>query len=81
MVKVQLLYTDRCTRCPAVKEMFRDLQKQFNFDYEEIDALSERGQEIVSKHNIMSVPTILINGEVVFNGVPTREKIITEIMK
>ena len=79
MVKVQVVYTQACHFCPPVKELFRSLKKKYDFDYEEIDATTEKGQELVQKHMIMSVPTILINGTVAFVGVPPKEKAIEAI--
>lgn len=81
MVKVQVLYTQGCPYCPAAKDLFRGLQKKYKFDYEEIDATTKEGQELVIKHGIMSVPTVLIDDKVVFVGVPSKEKAIAAITK
>lgn len=79
MVKVQLVYTKHCVYCPAAKSLFKDLKKNYKFDYEEIDAMSPEGQEIVSKFNIMSVPSIIIDNKLAFTGVPTKDKVIESI--
>lgn len=79
MVKVQLVYTQSCPFCPSAKELFRSLKKEYKFDYEEIDAMTEKGQQLVQKHMIMSVPTIVINDTVAFVGVPSREKAIAAV--
>ena len=79
MAKVQVIYTQMCPHCPAAKELFRDLKKGYKFDYEEIDAMTEKGQELVNKHRIMSVPTVIINNKVAFIGVPPKEKAIAAI--
>lgn len=79
MAKVQVVYTQRCPHCPATKELFRDLKKEYDFDYEEIDAMTEKGQELVDKHGIMSVPTTIVNDKVAFIGVPPKEKAIAAI--
>lgn len=79
MVKVQLVYTKNCPYCPAAKEVFRELKKQYKFDYEEIDAVTSVGQKLVEKHNIMSVPTVIINDAVAFVGAPSKEKAIQAI--
>ena len=79
MVKVQVVYTKACPFCPATKELFRNLKKEYKFDYEEIDALTEKGQELVQKHMIMSVPTTIINDKIAFVGVPPKEKAIAAI--
>lgn len=79
MVKVQLVYTKTCVYCPIAKSLFKDLKKQYKFDYEEIDGTSPEGQKMVSKYSIMSVPTIIVDGKVRFNGVPARDKAIVAV--
>ena len=79
MVKVQLIYTKMCPHCPPAKELFRELKKEYRFDYEEIDAMTPEGQELVEKYSIMSVPTVVINDTVAFVGVPSKEKAIQAI--
>jgi thioredoxin 1 len=74
MKKVQLVYTKACAYCPAAKALWKELQKKHKFDYEEVDAVSPKGQELVQKFGIMSVPTTVIDGKVEFIGVPSKEK-------
>jgi len=81
MVIVQLLYTERCPNCPPAKELFRNLKKNYEFEYEEIDAMSEKGRELAIKHNIRAVPTILIDDKIVFIGAPSKDKAIAAIKK
>ena len=81
MVKVQLVYTKQCVYCPSAKILFKDLKKQYKFDYEEIDAMSPEGQKLVSKYSIMSVPTILVDNRVQWVGVPQKDKVIAVIGK
>ena len=79
MVKVQLVYTKMCPHCPPAKELFRELEKEYRFDYKEIDAMTPEGQKLVEKHSIMSVPTVIINDTVAFVGLPSKEKAIQAI--
>ncbi|MBI2547313.1 MAG: thioredoxin family protein [Candidatus Aenigmarchaeota archaeon] len=79
MVKVQLVYTKSCVYCPIAKGLFKDLKKQYKFDYEEIDAMSPEGQKMASKFSIMSVPTIVVDGKVQWVGVPQKDKVISVI--
>lgn len=79
MVKVQLVYTKSCIYCPSAKAVFKDLKKQYKFDYEEIDAMSQEGQKLVSKYSIMSVPTILVDNVVKWTGVPQKDKVIAVV--
>ncbi|MBU5537358.1 MAG: thioredoxin family protein [Candidatus Aenigmatarchaeota archaeon] len=81
MVKVQLVYTKSCVYCPIAKAMFRDLKKQYKFDYEEIDATSPEGQKLVAKYSIMAVPTIIVDNVVKWVGVPQKDKVIAVLGK
>ena len=47
--------------------------------FKEINISYPEGQRKASELNIMSVPTIAIDGEVVFMGRTSREEIIREI--
>ena len=76
MVKVQLVYTKQCIYCPSAKAIFKDLKKQYKFDYEEIDAMSPEGQKLVSKYSIMSVPSIIVDSKLQWTGVPQKDKVI-----
>lgn len=84
MVKVTVLTTKSCVYCPTAKKLWQDIKKDHKFDYEEVDALSERGQQIVERYGIMSVPTTLIekNGktEVAFTGIPDKQKAISKVV-
>lgn len=80
MVKVILLYTQRCPHCPAAKELWRKLKEKYDFEYEEIDAMTNTGRELAMKHRILGVPTTIINGKVAFVGVPDESK-AEEIVK
>ena len=74
MTKVQLLTLKTCVYCPSAKKMWQDLKKDHSFDYEEIDATSDKGQDLVQRHGVMSVPTTIIDGKVAFVGVPEKGK-------
>ncbi|TAL47549.1 thioredoxin family protein [archaeon] len=73
-MKVQVVYTKSCVYCPSTKALWKELQKKHKFDYEEIDAATPKGQEMVQKFSIMSVPTTIIDGKVEFIGMPNRAK-------
>ena len=74
MRKVQLVFTKTCVYCGPTKAIWHDLQKKFKFEYEEIDAETEKGQILVQKFKIMAVPTTIIDGKVRFIGLPNRSK-------
>ncbi len=59
------------------------MQRQYEFEYEEVDGMSEKGQKLVQKFSIMSVPATIIEekgkGRIAFVGVPSKEKAIQAI--
>ncbi len=79
MVKVQLVYTKTCVWCPMAKELFKELKGEYNFDYEEVDAMSPEGQKLVTRFFIMAVPVVIVDDKVKFVGMPTRERAIDAI--
>jgi glutaredoxin len=81
MVKVTLVKTKTCVYCPTASKLWQDLNKSENFEYEEVDAMSEKGQELVSKYSIMSVPTTIIDGKVTFVGIPDKAKALEAVKK
>lgn len=81
MVKVTLVKTKTCPYCPSASKLWQELQKTEKFEYEEVDAMTEKGQQIVSKLGIMSVPTTIIDDKVVFVGVPDKQKALEAVKK
>ena len=74
MVKVTLVHSEWCHFCPAAKNLWRELKEKYDFEYEEVDLDTPEGKELASKFNIRSIPTTIIDDEIVFVGVPEREK-------
>lgn len=74
MKKVQLVFTKTCVYCGPTKAIWHDLQKKYKFEYEEIDAETPKGQQLVQKFQIMAVPTTIVNDRVAFIGLPNRTK-------
>jgi glutaredoxin len=79
MVKVTVVTTKACPFCPVTKNLWRELKKQYTFDYEEVDASTDKGQELAKKFDIRSVPTTIIDDKVAFIGVPPKEKAIAAV--
>jgi len=81
MKKVQLVFTKTCVYCGPTKAIWHDLQKKYKFEYEEIDAETEKGQQLVQKFNIMAVPTTIVDNRVAFIGLPNKmraEELVSE---
>ncbi len=76
MAGVTLVVAEWCPVCPSAKRLWAELREHYAFEYEEVDIASERGQALMTKHGIRSVPTTLLDGEVAFVGLPKREPAI-----
>ena len=80
MMKVVLVKTKTCPYCPSASRLWKGLQKKHDFEYKEIDALSNKGQQLILKHLLMAVPTTIIDNRVAFVGIPDKKK-AREILK
>lgn len=76
---VTLVHTPNCSTCPQVQTLWRELQVEADFDYEEVTVTSERGRELAARYNMMSTPVTLINGEVAFRGEPVRDEALAAV--
>ncbi|HLC59035.1 MAG TPA: thioredoxin family protein [archaeon] len=74
MKNVVLVKTVNCPFCPTVDKLWLSLQKKHKFDYKTVDASTEEGMKLVEKYGIMSVPTTIIDDQVKFVGVPSKNK-------
>lgn len=72
MHRVQLVFTKTCLYCGPTKAIWHDLQKRYKFEYEEIDAETPKGQQLVEKFMIMAVPTTIVDNRVQFIGLPNK---------
>ena len=78
-MKLILVKTPTCPYCPIASQILRELKKELNFEYEEIDATQPKGMEIAVRHKISAVPAIVAkDGKkewLAFVGVPSKEEI------
>lgn len=79
MVKVTLIHATWCKVCPSARRLWNDLKSEYDFEYEEIDVETPKGQELIEKYGIVGVPTTLIDGEIAFTGVPKKAEAIARI--
>jgi len=80
MVKVILLVSKDCPYCPLAEDIWKELQKEYKFEFEEVDVNSEKGRELVKRYSIMAVPTTLVDDKIAFIGIPKKDKAM-EIVK
>ncbi|MCZ7362388.1 MAG: thioredoxin family protein [Candidatus Methanoperedens sp.] len=78
MTTVELYYSDTCRDCHQLRTILMEIIPR-SMKFKEINISYPEGQRRASELNIMSVPTIAMDGEVVFVGRTSREEIIREI--
>lgn len=75
MAAVQVLSTPGCAGCEELKAKLRRVLAEFPaLDWEEVD-LIER-PELAERYRILSVPAVVIDGELVFRSVPKEDALI-----
>jgi len=78
MTTVELYYSDTCQTCHQIRALIiENLPK--NMKFKEINISYPEGKSRASELNIMSVPTVAIDGDVVFVGRVSKDEFIREI--
>ena len=78
MTTIELYYSDTCHNCHQLRALIMEILPK-NMKFKEINISYPEGQRRASELNIMSVPTVAIDGEVVFVGRVTKEELLREI--
>ncbi len=80
-IKIEMFYTFTCPNCKMFKKMLEDVLPQFKgkFEFKKTLASSPIGFIKTAKLGIHSVPTVLINNEIVWREVPTKQKLINKL--
>ncbi len=72
--KIDVIYSDTCPDCPPVKEAIENVLQDFEgieVEYRE----ARDSSNLISKHDITHVPTVIINDEVEFVETLTEDKL------
>lgn len=78
MTTVELYYSDTCHNCHQLRALLMEILPR-SMKFKEINISYPEGKKRAAELNIMSVPTIAIDGDVVFIGRVSREELIKEI--
>lgn len=78
MTLIELYYSDTCPDCHQIRAILLELLPE-SATFKEVNIMSGEGEQRARQLNIMSVPTIAINGEVVLTGRMDREDIKYEL--
>ncbi len=80
-IPVEMFYTLTCPNCRTLKRMLDEVLPGYGnkFEFTRSLANSPMGMVRTMKLNIFAVPTLLINNEIVFRSVPTKEELIEKL--
>ncbi len=71
-----------CKNCPAAKKISQEIAQKYKLNYVEVDISTPDGQLEGLMSQIMSTPSIAINGEVITRGkLPSIEQLEAEVRK
>lgn len=76
MLKVTLVRPEGCAHCGQVLDTLEKLKKDYpSLAIEDIDMISDKGQELVQKYGIMASPGVLINNDFFASGGATEDQL------
>jgi len=80
-IPIEMFYTLTCPNCRTMKRMLDEVLPQFGnkFEFSRSLANSPMGMIRTMKLGIFAVPTLLINNEIVFRSVPTKDELINKL--
>jgi small redox-active disulfide protein 1 len=76
-VVVELFYSPMCLYCPEARKVVMEVADEFGerVRVEEVNVLSPTGVERAERYGVRGVPTIIVDGRVKIEGVPTAEQL------
>ena len=80
-IKIEMFYTFTCPNCKTFQKMLKDVLPQFGekFEFKKTLANSPIGFIRTAKLGIHSVPTVLIDNEIVWREVPAKQELINKL--
>ena len=80
-IKIELFYTLTCPNCKILKRLLNEVLPTYGnkFELKQTLANMPAGMFRTMKLGIHSVPTLLINNEIVFRSAPTKEELINKL--
>ena len=82
-VEINVLKTTWCVYCPRAIEIVKKVASEFGnkVTVKVTDLEDDANRDIAIKHNVMSVPTILVNDEVAVVGMPKESDFRDKVKK
>lgn len=82
-IRLELFYTMTCPNCRIMKRLLDEVLGDYgnNFELKQTLANMPIGMVKTMKLGIHSVPTLLINDEIAFRSVPSKQELIDKLNK
>ena len=78
--KVTVFTMPECPKCPAAKELVREVGKDFDIDIDEVDLKEDKIKGL--QYGVASTPSVAVNEKLISRGeVPDRDALIAEIKR
>ncbi len=80
-ITIELFYTLTCPNCKILKRLLNEVLPTYGnkFELKQTMANMPVGMFRTMKLGIHSVPTLLINNEIIFRSVPAKEELIDKL--
>lgn len=80
-VKLEVFTSHSCPYCPVAVEVAEQVVKDFGDDVEYEHLNVDENMDKVREYQIMSVPTVVIDGKTAFIGAPEPEELTKKLKK
>ncbi len=80
-MKVELIHAPGCSRCAGARESLKAAAEGAvtGLEWREINVLDEMDYAV--EHGVLSLPAIVIDGELVFSSLPTAQQLRTALIR
>jgi small redox-active disulfide protein 1 len=78
--KVTVFTMPQCPKCPAAKELVKEVSKDFDIEIAEVDIKEDMVTGL--QYGVASTPSVAVNEKLISRGdVPSRDELIEEIKR
>ena len=80
-IRLELFYSPICPFCPEARRILLEVLEEFDqeFHIDEVNIFSSEGLERAKKHDLASVPAIVIENKHKIIGIPEKESLLRRI--
>ena len=72
--KITIFTQPNCPKCPAAKELAREVTKMKGIELEEVDISTDAGMFEAVSHNVMTTPTLILKSKNQFEKLSIQDK-------